>query len=55
MIAVDVRLSDMRLGKPRVLFELDDTRPYFDVASDGRFLMTIDSTQTITHLNLVQN
>ena len=45
----------MRLGKPRLLFLLADARPNFDVTNDGRFLVTIDSTQTITHLNLVQN
>ncbi len=55
MMAVDVRLSDMCLGKPRLLFDVDNARSNLDVTSDGRFLMTIDSTRTITHLNLIQN
>ena len=55
MMAVDVLADDMRLGKPRLLFEIEDARRSYDVAHDGRFLMTIDSRLSITHLQLVHN
>ena len=55
MMAVDVLPDDMRLGKPRLLFEIDDARRTYDVAKDGRFLMTIDPRLSITHLQLVHN
>ena len=48
-------LDDRRLGKPRLLFEIEDARRNYDVAHDGRLLMTIDSRPSITHLHLVHN
>ena len=55
VMAVDVHPADMRLGKPRLLFELENAYSSFDVSLDGRFLMTIGSEPSITHLTLVQN
>jgi serine/threonine-protein kinase len=57
MMATDITAaSEFAAGRPKRLFDASPFANWFDVARDGRFLMTkMDKLPPITHLNLVQN